>query len=85
MVYLLRVNHKKVSKEPESTENHALNVLVYGLTKSKIHTLISRENGNARFFVNANENKNNKIYQNVTKEEMKFLKKLFNVSHLLLL
>jgi hypothetical protein len=67
---LSRVNHKKVAKEPESTENHALNVLAYGLKKSKIHTLILRENGNVHYFINATENKKNKIYQDVTKEEM---------------
>jgi hypothetical protein len=41
-----------------------LNVLAYELKKSKIHTLILKENGNAQYFVNASGNKKK---QNISK------------------
>jgi hypothetical protein len=67
-----RRNHKSVKMEPDIKNNHTLNVMAYHLKKSKVHTLIMRENDLVHYFVNASKN--------MTKEDKKKLKLLIVMS-----
>jgi hypothetical protein len=55
-------NYKSVKMEPDITNNHTLNVMAYHLKKSKVHTLILRENNLVHYFVNAIQNMTNPLF-----------------------